>query len=294
MFFSVIINAVTLRRGLGRSMFNETMTAATMDNPEAAQVIRLMHKWIFEDRIIPTQADLDFFAGSDTNTSRIQLFRQGRYALLTAARYSLVQLRDGEPMKLAARPLPHGGFPNGLLGSGSVGIYAKSEHKDLAAYLLKFFASETYNMSVVHSSDSMPPVPRFADTEAYRRPVDFPGEWGVHEMISDVMEIGITTCASPFVLPSATNRIESEFRLAALADVYTPEEAMALTERFINREIELNVSKNPTLAAKYTRLLEDQAEIDRLRAAGELVPLELITNPFYRRYYVAQGWAKLP
>jgi len=31
-----------------------------------------------------------------------------------------------------------------------------------------------------------------------------------------------------------------------------------------------------------------------LRAAGELVPIELITNPFHRRYYVVQGWAKLP
>lgn len=111
MFFCDTINALTLRRGMGRSMFNETMTAATMDNPEAARVLRLMHKWIYEDRIIPTQADLDFFAGSDTNTSRIQLFRQGRYALLTAARYSIVQLRDGDPMNMVARPLPHGGSP---------------------------------------------------------------------------------------------------------------------------------------------------------------------------------------
>jgi ABC-type glycerol-3-phosphate transport system substrate-binding protein len=293
-FFCDTINALTLRRGMGRSMFNETMTAATMDNPEAARVLRLMHKWIYEDRIIPTQVDLDFFAGSDTNTSRIQLFRQGRYALLTAARYSIVQLRDGDPMNMVARPLPHGGFPNGLLGSGSVGIYAKSEHKELAAYLLEFFASETYNMSVVHSSDSMPPVPRFADTEAYRRPAEFPGEWGVHGVISEVMEIGITTCASPFVLPSSANRIESEFRLGALAEVYSPEEAVALTEKFINREIELNVSKNPELAAKHAKLLVDQAEIDRLRAAGEPVPLEFITNPFYRRYYVDQGWAAVP
>ena len=140
----------------------------------------------------------------------------------------------------------------------------------------------------------MPPVPRYADTEAYRHPADYPGEWGVHGVISEVMKIGITTCASPFVLPSSANRIESEFRLGALAEVYTPEEAVALTEKFINREIELNVSRNPELQAKYEQLSRDQSEIDRLRAAGEPVPLELITNPFYRRYYVAQGWAKRP
>ena len=275
-------------------MFNETMTRATLDNPESARVLHLLHKWIYEDRIIPTQADLDFFAGSDTNTSRIQLFRQGRYALLTAARYSLVQLRGGPPMELVARPLPHGGFPNSLPGTGSVGIYTKSKHPELAAYLLKFFASETYNMSVVRSADSMPPVPEYAATEEYLRPTDYPNEWGVHGVMADMMEMAIPMGASPFVLPSSANRIESEFRLGVLADVYTPEEGVALTERFINREIELNVSKDPALATRYQKLLADQAEIERLRAAGELVPLELITNPFHRRYYVAQGWASVP
>jgi len=293
-FFCDNINVLPLRRGLGRSMFNETMTRATRDNPESARVLHLVHKWIYEDRIIPTQADLDFFAGSDTNTSRIQLFRQGRYALLTAARYSVVQLREGPAMELVARPLPHGGFPNGLLGTGSVGIYTKSPHQELAAYLLKFFASETYNMSVVRSSDSMPPVPKYTQIEEYLRPADYPNEWGVHGVMADMMEMAIPVCASPFVLPSAANRIEAEFRLGVLADVYTSEEGVALADKFINREIELNISKNPQLAAKHARLLADQAEINRLRAAGELVPIELITNPFHRRYYVVQGWAKLP
>lgn len=293
-FFCDIINALTMRRSLGRSMFNETMTWATLDNAESARALRLQHKWTYEDRIIPTQADLDFRTGSDTNTSRIQLFARGRYAMLTAARYSLVQLREGPPMELVARPLPHGGFPNSLPGTGSVGIYTKSPHPELAAYLLKFFASETYNMSVVHSSDSMPPVAKYAETEAYLRPPNFPNEWGVHGVMADMMEMAIPMCASPFVLPSAANRIEGEFRLGVLADIYPPEEGVALAEKFINREIELNVSKDPALAVRHKKLLADQAEIERLRAAGEPVPLELITNPFYRRYYIARGWAKLP
>lgn len=293
-FFCDMVNALTLRRGLGRSMFNETMTRATMDNPESARVLRLLRQWIYEDRIIPTQADLDFFAGSDTNTSRIQLFRQGRYAMLTGARYSLVQLREGPPMELVAQPLPHGGFPNGLLGTGSVGIYTLSPHPELAAYLLKFFASETYNMSVVHSADSMPPMPEYTRTTEYLRPPEYPNEWGVHGVMAEMMSTAITPCASPFILPSSATRIENEFRLGVLADVYSPEEGVALTEKFINREIDLNVSKNPILRAQYTRLLANQAEIERRRAAGEPVPLALITNPFYRRYYVAQGWAESP
>ncbi|MBL4575636.1 MAG: hypothetical protein JKY51_06010 [Opitutaceae bacterium] len=51
------------------------------------------------------------------------------------------------------------------------------------------------------------------------------------------------------------------------------------------------VNEVPELAKKYEQGLKDQAEIDRLRANDELVPLHLISNPFYRRYYVEKGWS---
>ena len=167
---------------------------------------------------------------------------------------------------MAARMSAHAGSPNGLIGTRSIGIYAKSEHQELTAYLLEFFASKTYNMSVVRSSDSMPPVPEYTTSEEYLRPADFPGEWGVHEEMTDLMEIAIPPSVSPFVLPSSANRIEREFRLAVLASVYSPEEGATLTEKFINREIELNLNKNPQLQQKHGQLLDDQATIDRLRA----------------------------
>lgn len=290
-FFADVVNALVIRRGMGRSIFNETMTRSTLNNPEAIRTLKLLYKWTYVDRIIPTQADLDFFAGSETNTSRIQLFTQGRYAMLTAARYSLVQLRQISDMRLGARATPYESFPNSLLGTGSVGIYKRSRHKDLAAYLLEFFTTETYNMQVVRSADSMPPIPKYAETEAYMRPSGHPGEWEVHKVMADLMTIAIPPSVSPFVLPSTVNRIESGFRLGVMAGVYTPEEGAALAEEFVNREIELNVRKNPRLKQLYDQLQQDQENIDQLKAKGEMVPLELITNPFYRRYYVARGWA---
>ena len=42
---------------------------------------------------------------------------------------------------------------------------------------------------------------------------------------------------------------------------------------------------------QHARRDQNQEEIDRLRRDGKLVPLDLITNPFYRRYYVDQGWS---
>jgi hypothetical protein len=55
--------------------------------------------------------------------------------------------------------------------------------------------------------------------------------------------------------------------------------------------MERTAGESPRLTAKYEKGLRDQVEIDRLRSEGELVPLELISNPFYRQYYVKQGWS---
>jgi multiple sugar transport system substrate-binding protein len=290
-FFVDTVNMVSLRRSMGRSILNETMTRCTLNTPEGIRALRLIHKWMYEDKIIPTQADLDFFTGSDTVTSRNQLFVRGRYALVTGARYTLVQLREHPELKLAVRGAPYDHFPNILLGSGSVGLYKGSPHKELGAYLLEFFTSEEYNMAIVRTADAMPPVPRYTETEAYLRPPDYPNEWNLHKPMADLMSIGISISASPFILPGTVSRIESRYRQGMLAGVYTPEEAAELAELFINRQIDTNVAADPALKKRYESLLRDQETIDRLRARGEPVPLELITNPFYRRYYVERGWA---
>lgn len=293
-FFTDMINPTVLRWGMGRSAFNETMTRCTLNTAESIRALKLLRKWTYEDRIIPTQADLDFFAGSDTNTPRIQLFARGRYAMLTGARYSLVQLRGYPGLNLEVRLTPFDHFPSTLMGTGSVGIYKRSRHKELAAYLLEFFTSETYNRQVVASADSMPPIPAYAGTEDYLRPRDFPREQQVHGEIADLMDLAIIPPASPFILPSSFNRIEGEFRLGVLAGIYTPEEGAALAEEFVNREIDLNVAADPQLQRRHARLIKDQATIDRLRAEGKSVPLNLITNPFYRRYYQEHGWSTAP
>ena len=187
--------------------------------------------------------------------------------------------------------IPYDTFPNTPLGTASVGIYKNSKHKELAAYLLEFFTSEEYNMNVVRTADSSPPVPYYSTIEEYLHPPDYPGEAQIHAEIADLMEYAITPTASPFILLSAFNRIEAEYRLASLAGIYTPEEGMARAEEFVNRDIERNVEADPNLKARYDKLIKDQETIERLRAGGELVPAHLITNPFYQRYYRERGWS---
>lgn len=292
-FFADLVILRVIRRSMGLSVFNETMTQSNLDHPEAASAFRLLYKWVYEDRILPSQADLDFYAGSGTVTARGQLFQQGRYALMSAGRGGLVQIREsGIKMKLKACESPYDHFRNASLGTGSVAIYKKSKHKELAAYLLEYFTSKEHNLQIIKSSLNIPPIPEYTELEDFTRPPDWPNEWGVHSFFANQMKtISIGHSVSPFVLPSTVNRIERQVQQAMLSGVYSPQEAGRIGAEQINHQIEQNVSADPSLRREYNRLVEVQKEIERLREAGELVPLDMITNPFYRKYYVFRGWA---
>ncbi len=46
-----------LRRSLGLSEFNETLTRCTLDDPRDARVLALVHQWTYEDHLLPSAAD---------------------------------------------------------------------------------------------------------------------------------------------------------------------------------------------------------------------------------------------
>ena len=60
--------------------------------------------------------------------------------------------------------------------------------------------------------------------------------------------------------------------------------------QLLNSEIDRTLEVNKNMRQKYDDLVKLQQQIDELRANGEPVPLEWISNPFHRVYYKAQGW----
>jgi len=292
-FFADSVNRQAMRRSLGESNLNETMTASHLDRPGNIRSFALEYQWVHEERILPSQADLDFYAGSGTTTSRTQLFLRGKYALLTGARYTLVQLREADvSFRLRAQEPPHDHFRNTPLGTGSTAIYTHSEHKDLAAYFLEYFTTEEHNMHVVREADAMPPIPEYAEREEFLRPPEHPDEWHLHPKFAEIMrDIAMPASVSPFILPSTVNRIEGEVKQAMLSGIYTPEEAAELGAKRVNARIQSNVREDPALREQYEKRVERQMKIERYRAEGKPVPLEWITNPFYREYYQYRGWS---
>jgi multiple sugar transport system substrate-binding protein len=305
----------TMYRSLGLSKYNETMTKCTLDDPRHVRVLKLLNKWIYEDRILPTRGEMESFATMQSYAGPVlALFDSGHFAMFTMGRYALIQLREYGALDLSVSELPHGGFPNVMCGTRAAVIYKGSKHKDLAVLFLKFLTSEEYNMQIVDDADAHPPSPAFADTEQFNRPEKYPNEWGVHERFANAMRtIAIGNCFSPFVAPRSVSNLIQEHLDKFTNRRVSAEQAAKDTARTINDEIQRTLKENPKLREPYRLSVERQKQIDKmmepwrqidrlksqskpipvtLKARARKIPLELIKNPFYRRYYLHKGWAE--
>src|SRR5690606_5038373 len=129
-------------------------------------------------------------------------------------------------------------------------------------------------------------------TQEFLRPPDFPNEWGAHEVFAEAVEqIAIPESYSPYVVDMAAQRAVASAEEGFRSGLTTAAEAASEMARRINAEIERTLREIPSLQPGYIDRLQRQAEIDALRLQNKPVPLEWIENPFYRRYYVARGWA---
>ncbi|MDP0499862.1 MAG: ABC transporter substrate-binding protein [Verrucomicrobiota bacterium JB022] len=275
---------VVMMRGLGQSLFNETMTASTLDDPRTIEVLETIHRWTFEERLLPTAADrASFTTSSGFGGPALQLFREGRVGMVMMGRYALLQLRRfDEPLQLAVSEPPAERYRNTLIMGGISSVYAGAENKELAAYFLAYLASEGYNMQIVRDADGLPPNPRFTETEAFLRPPEHPNEWGVHEVFANAAkEIAIPYDYNEFILPTATSRILDSHYEAFMNGLIDAPTAAYRMQRDLDAEIQRNLRDRPQLAEKHARLLAAQREIDALKQAGEPVPASLLRNPYH-------------
>src|SRR5690606_17427350 len=150
-----------------------------LDDPRNAEVMRRFYRWTTELRLVPTQAEiLNLTAGGEmAGSAGFYLFNQGRIATMYIPRYALIRLRPMGKMDLRVIEPPHSGFPNMAFATGFVGVYQGTKHPEAALSFLKFLTTERFNMLVINSGDSLPPVPKFRHTEAFLRPPDHPDEW---------------------------------------------------------------------------------------------------------------------
>ncbi len=309
-FFADDVQVKSLYRSMGLDTFNETMTRCTLDDERYLDALRLKHKWIHEDRILPTAGERQGFEAEGSHFGEaLTLFRQGNYAMIIGGRYFLVQFREWEPIDMRIAEPPHAGFRNASIGARVVATYSGGDRRDLTGHLVAFMASEAYNRTVVDDGDALPGNPEFVSgeehREGFRYPEGYSHEWekdddgeevfSVSGAFGDAAEnIAIGVAHSPFINQRRVDSIINRHETRVMNNEITAEEAAERVTTEINREMERSRREIPHLREIYRNLREDQEEIERLREAGEPVPVELLHNPFHRRYYIEQGWAEEP
>jgi multiple sugar transport system substrate-binding protein len=283
-----------LLRSMGVDVLNETMTGSYFDTPEAKQLYVMLYQWVNDLKLIPTAAELKELASGSSKTSRkeMNLFAQGNFGIAFASRWGLMYFREIGPQKLSISEYPHQSYRNTFLYASCSAVYKGSKHKDLAVYFLKFMASDTFNRVIVEGTDGFPPVPKFTYEEAYSFPAEYPNEWGLHDKLRDVAnEIAIPRSYSLFIQGNMLLRLEKNAMDSLLANRISVDDALSNLALSIEKDMVRFTNESEMLKGKYEKQLKDQKEIECLRREGELVPLHLISNPFYRRYYVDQGWS---
>jgi multiple sugar transport system substrate-binding protein len=295
-FLTNRVELMTLIRNRGLDLMNETLTASTLDSPVLIEELERLHRWTYDDRILPSKADLASISTEAAHGGAApQMFRMGNYGMFLTGRWALCQMRlfdDFDQLRLAVLPPPDGGFQNTSAGSRAAVLNAGSKHPDLALYFLQFLASPAYSQTIVDSADAMPPIPAMTETEDFKRPPGFTNEWGCHEVFSwGLNELGVPVSHSPFISTKITRRElgDAEEAVMAVPSLRTAAEAASRAQRRINERIESNLLENPELRPAYAAALQRQTEIDRRKAAGEKIPRALITNTFHELYYEAQG-----
>jgi hypothetical protein len=148
-------------------------------------------------------------------------------------------------------------------------------------------------MQIVRDADGLPPNPKYVDTELFRRPPDYPNEWGCHEAYANAAKtIAIVQSFSPFVLPVVALRYDWKALDQVMNDRATPQEAANEAAERVNEEIQRTLKESAELRQKFEELTALQKKIDQHRKEGKTVPVEWLKNPFYQRYYVYKGWSE--
>jgi multiple sugar transport system substrate-binding protein len=291
-FFADRALRTELRRSMGLSEFNETLTDCTLADPRNARSLALVRQWTNDDHILPSAADkASFDTAGGWGGQSFQLFKSGQYALFGSGRWALMLFRKFGAMPLAVVEPPHAGLPNTILSGGQSTVFAASKHRQYAELFLAYMAGKDYNMQIVRDGDALPPNPIYTDCEEFRRPAAYPNEWGCHEAFANAAStIAITQSFSPFVLPMTVQRIDTEAEEEVLNDRLSPEEAARIAAERIREEMQLALRESAPLRARYDEWRKLQTQIDARRAAGGKVPSAWIKDPFHQRWYAANGW----
>lgn len=303
----------TFRRGLGLGRYNETMTAPMHRDLRCRESLDRLQRWIYREKIAigPSEA-ASMHMDQGIGGPNVQLFCKGQLAALLMPLWPLMQIRQISNVPMAASLLPHGGYPNSDFSVRSIGVYVGSARSGLSTSFASFFASKEYNRYLIGIGDSAPPDPKLMDSPEFRHPADHGNEWALRDfLVGAHQQHAISGEYSPFILPGVAEKTEEKTLQSFLSGLMSSGDAANQIADSIEKQMKEYLERHPERQPQWQRSLAKQKELDRLKAdlgippygtPGQLraiaskitkkLPLSMIDNPFYRKYYLDMGIAE--
>lgn len=282
----------TMYRSRGLDDFNETLTRCILNDPRYVEVLEYLYEWTFEDHLFPSAAEASSMsAEAGYGGESLPNLQNGKYGMIIIGRWCLIRLRQSpEPPALSLSRFPMWDFANMVIGARSATLYAGSDHPQYGRLFFAYLAGAEYNAYIVKGADGLPPNPRYAfGNPEFERPAAYPNEGNASAVELDwARSIALAEPYSPYYKSGGSNWKKYGIDML-MNDKGSAAEAAAEIQTRINTAIEQTLKTNPDLRPRYEADLALQEKIDAYKAAGRKLPVAWIRNPFYLRYYRANG-----
>lgn len=269
----------------GGTVFNETMTTCVIDSPQVHEALTFWYDLMLKYEVVPTALEIQTMAaqGGYGGTS-VQWLGNELIVGLQIGRYGLIQLRNFKNFSPDVALTPHKVMPMQLVGCRAAGINAGAPDKRLAARFLEFLTDDIYNRIIIGDADSLPPNPQMAKSREFLTPEAYPAEHDANAKYAlAAEEYGVGYEYSRFVSPLTVRQIIFHNLQGVDSKQLTLDEALGIMKDEIDLELKHTVERDDRLKPLYEQALARQRDIDRLKAEGKPVPLEMIENPLIRR-----------
>ena len=248
-----------LLMGHGGRMFTDDGLRSALDEPPALATMRLYHRLMHVDRVLPTPAEAASLSSQGGwGSGGINWFSTGKAAMIFIGRWYIVQAKNypGLADDLGAVRLPRIGdrASQGIIGTRSAAINAQSPHAHEVLNFLQYLATPEYSGLIVADGDALPPNPARARTGAdlVNKIV---GDPSFHQPFIEAVTHGRALDVSPYINGALVERWLRERIEQVENGLIGPDEAMRQLATEINARIRRNLERQPDLQRKAGRTI---------------------------------------
>lgn len=303
----------TIRRSLGLGRYNESFTAPLHRDPRYKDSLDRIYRWVYQDKIMMSPADTASLSMEQgIGGPNVQMFCKGHLAALLMPMWPLMQVRQISNVPMAASLLPHGGYPNSDLSVRCIGVYSGGKHLDVALPFVGFFTSPEYGKYLIGIGDSAPSDPKMLNSSDFMKPTKFANEWSYREtLVSAHQNYAIPNEYCPFILTGIAEKAEEKLLQSFFTGIVTSKDAGDKIATLVELEIKKYLQGHPDRVEQWKKSVARQEALDQMKkelgipmygtpeelkaVAHKLtkkLPLAMIDNPYYKKYYVDMGVAE--